>query len=119
MMRRLYQQDAQTVAAAGPTWSSIMPLLAGPTAEAAHALRLEDLKDQDLPEDAVQVAAAELRSRVFDRIFQLQREQQNVVALIVASLIPGSSREASARSSASAADLNLSKEDMDRLNAHA
>ena len=93
MMRRFYQQDAQTVAAAGTTWSSIMPLLAGPTAEAGHALRLKDLKDGDLSEDAVQVAAAELRSRVFDRIFQLQREQQNVVALIVASLIPGSSRD--------------------------
>ena len=93
MMRRLYQQNAQTVAAAGPMWSDIMPLLAGPTAEAGHALRLEDLKDRDLHEDAVRVAAAELRSRVFDRIYQLQREQQNVVALIVASLIPGSSRD--------------------------
>lgn len=93
MMRRLYQQDAHTVAAAGATWSGIMPLLAGPTAEAAHALRIEDLKDPDLAEDAEQVAAVELRSRVFDRIFQLQREQQNVVALIVASLIPGLSRD--------------------------
>ncbi len=94
MMRRLYQQDAQMVAAAGDIWSNIMPLVAGETAEAGHALQLKDLHDGDVSEDRVQFSAVELRRRVLDRIYQLQPEQQNVVALIVASLMSGSSRDA-------------------------
>ncbi|MCH2211297.1 MAG: hypothetical protein MK110_08340 [Fuerstiella sp.] len=93
LMRRFYQEEATFIAAAGPIWSHIMPILAGQTAEAVHRLRRQDLKGDDLSDNAVKLAATELRTRVLDRVFQLQSEQQNVVALMVASLVPGTARD--------------------------
>jgi hypothetical protein len=92
LMRRLYQQDAQTVDAAGELWTSVMPLLAGQTAAAGHALRVKDQQEGDISRNAVKVAAAELRDRVFERFYHLEREQQNILALVVASQISKSAR---------------------------
>ncbi len=89
LMRRLYQQDAQVVAAAGDPWEDAMALLAGKTAAAAHALRVEGQQDADENDAAsLQVAPDELRSRVFDRVFHLEPEQRNTIALVIASLLP-------------------------------
>lgn len=92
LMRRLYQQGAQTIDAAGELWTSVMPLLAGQTAAAGHALRVKDHHDGDIPPNAVKVAAAELRDHVFERFYHLEREQQNILALVVASQISKSTR---------------------------
>ncbi|MCH2203478.1 MAG: hypothetical protein MK102_16045 [Fuerstiella sp.] len=91
LMRRKYLENSTFVAAAGPIWSGIMPILSGGTAEADHRLRLQDMKDGNLPNGNVGLTAAEIRDRVLDQdqVFQLQPEQQNIVALIVASLVPG------------------------------
>jgi len=92
LMRRLYQQDARIVDAAGELWTGVMPVLAGRTAAAGHALRVKDQQEGDIPPNAVQVAAAELRDRVFERFYHLEREQQNILALVVASQIAKSTR---------------------------
>jgi hypothetical protein len=92
LMRRLYQQGAQTVDAAGEVWASVMPVLAGQTAAAGHALRVKDQQEGDIPPNAVKVAAAELRDRVFERFYHLEQEQQNILALVVASQISKSVR---------------------------
>ena len=94
LMRRLYQQDAWVVDAAGAAWATVMPVLAGPTAEAGYALRLQDLQDRDESADDIRFAAGEIRRLVFHRIYQLQPEQQNTAALIVASLMSDTSRDA-------------------------
>ena len=82
------------LAAAGDVWSDIMPLVAGETAQAGHDQQVKGLHDGEILQDRVESSAVEIRSRVLDRIYQLQPEQQNVVALIVASLTSGSSRDA-------------------------
>ncbi len=87
LMRRLYQQSVQTVNAAGEVWADVMPVLAGSTANAGHALRVQDQQDEAGEQGTAEFAAVELRSRVFEQFFQLQREQQNVLALLIASQI--------------------------------
>jgi hypothetical protein len=92
LMRRLYQQGAETVDAAGEVWAGVMPVLAGQTAAAGHALRVSAQQDGDIPQDAIEIAAVELRDRVFERFYHLEREQQNILALVVASQVSKSVR---------------------------
>lgn len=94
LMRRHYMESTDIVAAAGPGWEGVMPILAGQTAAAGHALHVEN--EQEQPKEGEQkprLAADELRSRVFARVFHLEREQQNVLAMIVASLLDGTARQ--------------------------
>lgn len=91
LMRRLYQEDARMVSAAGESWEYAISLLAGRTAAAAHALRVEDQINNVGQEGTIRLAADELRRRVFDQVFHLEPEQRNTVALVLASLLPDSS----------------------------
>ena len=81
LMRRFYRQSPLAVASAGEHWASVMQVLAGPTATAGHELLLENPNA-----NGIQISASELRERVFSRVVHLQREQQNIVAMVVAIL---------------------------------
>lgn len=94
LMRRHYMESTDIVAAAGSGWEGVMPVLAGQTAAAGHALNVENA--QEVPEDGEQknrLSTDELRSRVLARLFHLEREQQNVLAMIIASLLDGTARQ--------------------------
>jgi len=81
LMRRFYRQSSLAVASAGENWASVMHVLAGPTAAAGHLLLQENAE-----EEGIQISASELRERVTSKVFHLQPEQQNMVAMIVAVL---------------------------------
>ncbi len=89
LMRRYYRKDVRAVAAAGEHWDSVMRVLAGSTARAGHQLAenavLEKAAEDD--DDGVEIAAADIRTLTRDRVFHLEREQQNVVAFLVAVLL--------------------------------
>jgi len=81
LMRRFYRQSPLAVASAGENWASVMQVLAGPTANAGHELLLENPDANNL-----QISASELRERVLSKVFHLQPEQQNIIAMVVAVL---------------------------------
>lgn len=91
LMRRLYEEDARMVSSAGEPWENAIALLAGRTATAAHALRVEEQLANDNQAATIRLSADELRRRVFDMVFHLEPEQRNTVALVIASLLPDSS----------------------------
>lgn len=86
LLRKLHQSGAASVPAAGSQWNQVMQVLHGPTVlEEGGALK-EAAAASDDP-DAGRFSIVDIRTVVTDRLFDRSEEEQNTVAVLVATML--------------------------------